>query len=302
MEEKSASGAVSWYMSLSKLAVAVAVIKVRPSGGARQFAESLADRLRQQDEGWRSKAQGLQEDLLRVKQELLLTRLLFKTKSNAGPGHGKETAIYCHSHSQDDPQQLKGDSGCDTANSSQTQIYGAQGPCLPPTPPNSQKFTLQDRKWCQDHRLLKHMQFLHCLSGLRRSNELHLCQDGDVAWDSVVQLLDSVVEVFRQVNVGQPLHHPEQLHHAAQVVAQTLSQGGTQNGCSVQHFSKVNDLLKEMISLLLTNQQLSSFSVHGMLSECLLTLGGSPVVRTALVQLLMSQIIQLAHQLWDTCK
>ncbi len=39
-----------------------------------------------------------------------------------------------------------------------------------------------------------------------------------------------------------------------------------------------------------------------MLSECLLALGGSPVVRTALVQLLMSKIIQLAQQLWDTCE
>lgn len=82
-------GAVSWYVRISRLAVAVAVIKSRPSGGARQFAESLADRLRQQDEGWRSKARGLHEDLLHVRQELLLTHLLFKTKSNTEPGHGK---------------------------------------------------------------------------------------------------------------------------------------------------------------------------------------------------------------------
>uniref|UniRef100_A0A8C1KZD5 Meiosis-specific, MEI4 homolog (S. cerevisiae) n=1 Tax=Cyprinus carpio TaxID=7962 RepID=A0A8C1KZD5_CYPCA len=243
---------VSWYMRVSKLAVAVAVIKISPSGGARQFAESLADRLRLQDEGWRSKARSLHEELLRLRQELLLTRL--------------------------------------------------KGQCLPPTPPNSQNFPLQDRKWRQDHRLLKHMQFLHCLSGLRGGCESSLFHDGDVVWDSVVQLLDSVVEVFRQANVGQPLDHPEQLLHATQVVAQTLSRGGAQRGCSVQHFSKVDDLLKEMTNLLLNNHQLNSFSVHGVLSECLLALGGSPAVRTAFVQLLMSQIIQLAQQLWDTCE
>lgn len=157
--------------------------------------------------------------------------------------------------SQDDPQQLKGDSGCDTDNSSQTHINIAKGPCLPPTPPNSQNFPLQDRQWRQDNRLLKHMQFLQCLSGLRRVCESSLCRDGDVVWDSVVQLLDSVVEVFRQAHVGQPLLHPEQLHHATQVVAQIL---GTRHGCSVQHFSKVENLLKEMISLLLTNQQLDT--------------------------------------------
>lgn len=82
-------GAVSWYMRVSKLAVAVAVIKISPSGGARQFAESLADRLRLQDEGWRSKARSLHEELLRLRQELLLTRVLFKTKTNDGPGHGR---------------------------------------------------------------------------------------------------------------------------------------------------------------------------------------------------------------------
>ncbi len=131
---------------------------------------------------------------------------------------------------------------------------------MPPTPPNSQSLSFQDWKWRQDHRLLKRMQFLRCLSGLSRGYESSLCTDGDVVWDSVVQLLDSVVEVFRQAHVGQPLHHPKQLHHATQVVAQTLSRGG----CSVQHFSKVDDLLKEMINLLLTNQQSSSVREKGL--------------------------------------
>ncbi len=135
---------------------------------------------------------------------------------------------------------------------------------MPPTPPNSQNFSLQDRKWRQDHRLRKHMQFLRCLSGLSRGYESSLCPDGDVVWDSIVQLLDSVVEVFRQAHVGQPLHHPEQLHHATKVVAQTLSRGRTQHESSVQHFSKVDDLLKEMINLLLTNQQLSSVRARGL--------------------------------------
>ncbi|XP_052391998.1 meiosis-specific protein MEI4 [Carassius gibelio] len=298
MEKKSASdyeGAGSWYMRVSKLAVAVAVIKISPSGRARQFAESLADRLRQQDEGWRSKAHSLHEDLLHLRQELLLTRVLFETKRNDAPGQGQE---FPRVLSQDDPQQLKADSGCDTDKSSQAQIYGALGQCLPPTPPNSQNFPLHNRKWRQDHKLLKHMQFLHCLSGLRGGCESSLYLDGQVVWDSVVQLLDSVVEVFRQAHAGQPLDHPEQLLHASQVVAQTLSRGG----CSVQLFSKVDDLLKEMINLLLNNQQLNLFSVNDVLSECLLALGGSPTVRTAFVQLLMSLIIQLAQQLWDACE
>ncbi|XP_056337341.1 meiosis-specific protein MEI4 [Danio aesculapii] len=301
MEEKSAScpeGAVSWYIRTSRLAVALAIIKLRPPGGARQFTESLAERLKRQNESWKSKAEGLHEDLLHLRQELLLTRTLLNTRSSAGQAPGHEIAKVL---SQDDTRAVN--SACDAVNTSQTQGDSAPGPCLPPTPPNSQKFTLKDKQWCQDHRLMKHVQFLQCLSGLRSGFEESLCQDGDVVWDSVVQLLDCAVEDFRQAHTGQPLRHHEQLHNAIQVVAQTLSPGGARQGFPVQHFSKVEDLLKEMINLLLTNQQLNAFSVQGSLSECLLALGGNCcITRTPLIQLLMSQIIQLAQQLWDACE
>lgn len=81
-------GAVSWFMRVSRLAVAVAIIKSRPSEGVRHFTESLSKTLKQQDEGWKSKARGVQEDLLRVRQELILTRSLLKAERHAGPPDG----------------------------------------------------------------------------------------------------------------------------------------------------------------------------------------------------------------------
>lgn len=291
MEGKSAScpeGVVSWYIRTSRLAVALAIIKLRPPGGARQFTESLAERLKRQDESWKSKAESLHEDLLHLRQELLLTRTLLNTRSCAGQAPaftGQEIAKVL---SQDDTREVNS---------------GTLQTCLPPTPPNSQKVPPKDRQWRQDHRLTKHVQFLQRLSGLRSGFEESLCQDGDVVWDSVVQLLDCVVEDFRQAHTGQPLRHPEQLHNAIQVVAQTLSPGGARQGFPVQHFSRVEDLLKEMVKLLLTNQQLNAFSVQDSLSDCLLALGGNCcITRTPLIQLLMSQIIQLAQQLGDACE
>ncbi|XP_051511046.1 meiosis-specific protein MEI4 [Myxocyprinus asiaticus] len=356
MAEKCTScyeGAVSWYMRVCRLAVAVALIKIRPSGGVRLFTQSLANRLKQQDQNWRTKAQDLHEDLLRLRQELLLTRSLLKTSAGAEQALSEHLNKYktalnaAHSNyvsaiisrasnrpnvlfdmvnkltqppthdvyasdelcdqevvkafSPDDQQLLKSDSGCDTDISLQTQIHSSTGGhCLPLIPPNSQTDPLQDRTWLQDHRLLKHMHFLQCLSGLRRGHDPLLCLDdcGDVVWDSVVQLLDSLVEVFRQAYVEHRLHRPDLLRHAAEVAAQTLSQGRTLH----QHFSRVEDLMREMISLLLTNQQLNVFSVQGVMSECVIALGGSHVIRPALVQLLMSQIIQRAQHLWDTCQ
>ena len=70
---------LEWRVKKAKLALAVAVIKSRPPGkSGRLHAEDLAVKLRSQDEAWRTKAQGLQEEVLRLRQELLLTKLLSK--------------------------------------------------------------------------------------------------------------------------------------------------------------------------------------------------------------------------------
>ncbi|XP_065124952.1 meiosis-specific protein MEI4 [Paramisgurnus dabryanus] len=302
MEKKSTSchdGAVSWYVQVCRLAVAVAIIKTKPSEGVRQFTQSLAKTLKQQDEGWKSKACDLHKDVLRLRQELLISRLLLKAGSRAtgaGTPNGQEVVeVLTHN----DAQQSKSDSGCETDMSS----HNAEGPSLPLTPPNSQNFLLQGSKWRQDCGLVKHMQFLQCLSGLRRDYKSALCvDDDDLVWDSVVQLLDCVLDVFRRAHFGQPVHHPELLRHATQVVAQTLSRGKIDQRPSVQHFSRVEDLLKEMICLLLTSHQINEFSVKVLLSECLIALGKSRVMRVALVQFLMAQIVQLSQHLWDICQ
>lgn len=152
---------------------------------------------------------------------------------------------------QDDTQQLKSDTDITS--------HSGEALCLPLTPPNSQNVILQGRSWWQDCGLVKHMQFLQCLSGLRRDYGPSLCVDGDdeVVWESVVQLLDCVLEVFRRAHVGQPVHHPELLRHATQVMAQTLGGGRTDRWRSLQSFNRVEDLLKEMICLLLTSHQLN---------------------------------------------
>lgn len=102
------------------------------------------------------------------------------------------------------------------------------------------------------------MRFLQCLSSLRRDYGPSLCSDeNDVVWDSLIQLLDCVLEVFRLARAGQPVRHPELLRHATQVMAHTLGAGKTDPRPPLQCFSRVEDLLKEMIYLLLTGHQLN---------------------------------------------
>lgn len=59
----------------AKVALAVAVIKSKPSGlSGREYAEALARQLKSHDEDWKKKAQELQQEVLRLRQELLMSR------------------------------------------------------------------------------------------------------------------------------------------------------------------------------------------------------------------------------------
>lgn len=51
------------------------LVKIRPSGvSSRDYAEALASRLKRLDEGWKKEAQELQREVLRLRQELLMSR------------------------------------------------------------------------------------------------------------------------------------------------------------------------------------------------------------------------------------
>lgn len=53
----------------------MAVIKSKPPGrSAGEHAQALARVLKSHDEGWRKKAQELQQEVLRLRQELLMSR------------------------------------------------------------------------------------------------------------------------------------------------------------------------------------------------------------------------------------
>lgn len=75
---------LAWHIRRVKLGVALAVIKSKPAGrSSRQHAEYLASKLKQQEENWKSKAEELKEEVLSLKQELLVTKLLRKQRNGA---------------------------------------------------------------------------------------------------------------------------------------------------------------------------------------------------------------------------
>lgn len=74
---------VEWFFKKAKVALAVAIIKSKPQGmSGREYAEALACKLRSQDESWKEKAQRLQQELLRLRQEVLIARVTSDMKSS----------------------------------------------------------------------------------------------------------------------------------------------------------------------------------------------------------------------------
>lgn len=67
--------------------MAVAIIKSKPPGrSGRQYAEQLAARFNLFESSWKTKAEGLQEEVLRLRQELLLSEMLSKPDRNSEQG------------------------------------------------------------------------------------------------------------------------------------------------------------------------------------------------------------------------
>lgn len=90
-----------WVLSQARVALAVVMVKTKPSGvSARQYAEALASKLRRLDEGWKKEARDLQEQVMRLRQELLMNRVvpagMAASSSSEAAGGTRRKYIYYH--------------------------------------------------------------------------------------------------------------------------------------------------------------------------------------------------------------
>ncbi|XP_041951306.1 meiosis-specific protein MEI4 isoform X2 [Alosa sapidissima] len=303
-----------WYTRSTKLAVAVAIIKARPSGkSGRQYAEQLACRFNHLEQSWKMKAKGLQEEVLQLRQELLLSKMLLKPNRNSKNGGGLMEIL-----SQDlipslgplSSEQMNSvpDSGCGTENSTESLqqslcVEKGQTETSAPIPshPRQPHFpqTSSDRR---ENALLSHMQFLQNFCSLRKLGARGLSLDGygAVVWDSVCQLLGSLVPAASrdvQCHLQQAL-----LPQASQVVAQVVDEWRAHCKPPGLFLTQAEDCLKKLTGHLLNNTQLNRFPSQECLSDCLIRLGGSATLRPTLLCLLFSHINHLANHLWHTCQ
>ncbi|XP_034755765.1 meiosis-specific protein MEI4 [Etheostoma cragini] len=289
-----------WFFLKAKAALAVAIIKNRPSGvSSREYAEALACKLRSQDGSWRVKAQGLEQEVLKLRQELLITRVT-NTKSTTEAA-GQDNTMYIASQDLFGPGSEVYSAEPQPASDSETpellQLEPQPAAAFPPPPVPLIHYGTA---------VLSYEQFLQSLCALHRVEEnnqglesLWFSPDGgagSVLVDSVCQLLDSVVAACRD---PLPLGPRDQILTACQVAARAMDLFCSQRLPSVEFTRCVEESLSELTWLLLHSNQLSKLQPADKLMEYLITLGSCSMSQSFLIRHILAQISALADQLWQ---
>uniref|UniRef100_A0A3B3VG83 Meiosis-specific, MEI4 homolog (S. cerevisiae) n=1 Tax=Poecilia latipinna TaxID=48699 RepID=A0A3B3VG83_9TELE len=225
------SGRVPWRLMKAQVAVAMAVIRSRPPGvSSRQHSEALGCTLRRQDGAWRERAQALQEEVLRLQQELLVSRATDDTNSSW------ETAgrsLFCTADAQ---------------NQQEVGLMISNG--------------LQTDPWSDA--LLPHMRFLQSLCSVQRldGSSVALAPEGhggSAASETVFLLLDSVAATCR---APLPPGLPDLLPQASRAASRALDLLCCGRP-SVDLQRRLEEALRELTQMLLHSQRPGRVSPDG---------------------------------------
>uniref|UniRef100_A0A8C7Z0R9 Meiosis-specific protein MEI4 n=1 Tax=Oryzias sinensis TaxID=183150 RepID=A0A8C7Z0R9_9TELE len=299
--ESHKSNLKDWLFMEAKIAAAVAIIKSKPPGmSGRAHAQALTIRLRRQEESWRDRAQSLERELLRLRQDNLIRRMTSNTTSSSSNCIEAADASRADDTSQDlfSPGSAVG--GADLQPNRISFEPLTQDPKLTiPTP--------QLLPFCQADD--SHLRFLRSLCGLqqlkgnsRGQAALWFGHDGEmcsVFADTMCQLLDSVVAACRPPPTVGPT---DLVLQACQVAAQALDLFCSQRMPSVELLSRMEEPLRELTQMLLHSKQPSRLQDAERLMEYLMALGSSSLSQSFLIRHILSEIITLADRLWQAAQ
>ncbi|XP_029352924.1 meiosis-specific protein MEI4 [Echeneis naucrates] len=278
------------FFTKARVALALAIVKTKPAGlSGRENAEALARKLRSRDESWKEKAEGLQQEVLRLRQQLLLARVTSYTKSTVKED-GPDSALENVSQDLFDPS-------CDSETPDLLEVDPQPGL----QPPSGHPGGLWDSVLNPNMQFLQSLCSLYRVKGNSRALEaLWFSPDGGAAsvlTDSVCQLLDSVVAACR----NPPLLGPcDLVLQACQVAAGAMDLFSSQMMPSVEFMGHVEESLRELTGLLLNhNHESSTLQAAERLMEYLITLGSSSMSKSFLIRHILAQISALADRLWQ---
>uniref|UniRef100_A0AAQ6IU25 Meiosis-specific, MEI4 homolog (S. cerevisiae) n=1 Tax=Anabas testudineus TaxID=64144 RepID=A0AAQ6IU25_ANATE len=217
-------------LTVAKVALAVAIIKNKPQGvSGREYAEALSCELRSRHEGWKEKAQELQQEVLRLQQEVRRLNMCFSFFVSLSDPPGHDNTVDNVSQDLFGPEGLADSTALQPDSDSETPdlMLEDNQPCTVVSPHPAAPFTFHVH--AQGDAMHSHVQFLQSFCALHRvegnNKDLEVLwfssggDAGSVLVDSVCQLLDSVVTACRD---PPPLGPHDLVPQACQVAAQAM--------------------------------------------------------------------------------
>ncbi|XP_075779906.1 meiosis-specific protein MEI4 [Pelodiscus sinensis] len=304
----------TWYLKISKLALALAIIHSKPlEKSSKEYTEHLAKIISGQDFNWRSKVEALEAEVLRLRQELLLNKICPRfCLENRNPDAFTEILLDQEPiNSINDSSQLE-DSGCDvssdclfdTIDTSHNLGHSEHNCNTSLSTFNSEILPiLNTHCTSKEKTLASHMQFLQHLLELRKLTEAggqtvftKLESDSGTISNSVSRLLDGLLTFYK--NPKFPVSNF--LTQAVSVLINLITDTDLSNHVLKKCFEKLEEFNRNLVQIILSNSNFNRFQVQYSISHTLVLLGRCNLLRKSVISLLLSEVNQFADELQQT--
>ncbi|XP_053920126.1 meiosis-specific protein MEI4 isoform X2 [Cuculus canorus] len=299
-----------WYLKISKLALAFAIIHSKPRGkSCREYTEHLAKTVSEQDFGWKSKVEALEAEVLRLRQELLLHKICPRfCLENGKPDASAETLLDQECINPMSYSSQLEDSGCDVSNDYAFDSLGvasdfhqsehnvsASKYWLERVPPLNLCCTSKGESLRAPVQFLQHLLEIRKLSegGVLQADFTELENDSFTICNSVSELLDGLIVFYNSPEFP----FSNFLTEAVCVLINLITDTKLSNHILKKCFKKLEEFKKNLIQIILRNSSINRFQKLHAISHTLVLLGRNNILRNSLIALLLSEVRQFAEQL-----
>ncbi|NWW45213.1 MEI4 protein, partial [Pedionomus torquatus] len=297
------------YLKISKLALAFAIIHSKPPGkSSKEYTEHLAKMVSEQDFGWKSKAEALEAEVLRLRQELLLNKICprFRLENDASA----ETLLDQERLNPPNYSSQLEDSGCDV---SDDRVFDSLGTAS--DFPQSEHNVDTSNQWlervplldlCRTHKeesLAASLQFLQHLLEIRKLSEggslqadfTEMENDSFTICNSVSRVLDGLTVFYNSPKI--PVSNL--LNEAVRVLISLITDSKLSNHVLKKCFKKLEEFKKNLIKIILRSSGVNRFQALHAVSHTLGLLARNNILRNSLISLLLPEIRHFAEHLLE---
>ncbi|NXJ68353.1 MEI4 protein, partial [Rostratula benghalensis] len=297
------------YLKISKIALAFAIIHSKPPGkSSKEYTEHLAKTLSKQGFGWKSKAEALEAEVLRLRQELLLTKICprFHLENDASA----ETLLDQERLNPPSSSSQLEDSGCDVSNDSAFDSLGTASDFLQSergvdtsswglerVPPLDLCRTSQEEPLAAPVWFLQHLLEIRELSegGVLQADFTEMENDSFTLCNSVSRLLDGLTVFYNSPKI--PVS--TLLSEAVRVLINLITDSKLSNHVLKKCFKKLEEFKKNLIKIILRSSGVNRFQALQAVSHTLGLLARNKILRNSLISLLLPEVRQFAEQLLE---